>query len=303
MTTALSTLQRRLRELIVAPSGVAAAIEELGEPAAAALEQTVRSDGKLSAIGRLEVYANAYFYRIRDCLEGDFGALHAAMGGDRFHNLATAYLIAFPPRHPSLRFAGDRLAEFITAHETAAPFRSNPDGLGDLAHLEWAIVEAFDAADAEVVSRDELASIDPALWVDLRFVFQPALVRLDLDYPVHRFRLAWDAQQRDDPEPNHDDALEDALAELASFERGFHPILVWRSDERVSYRGLEPVEAACLDIALAGDSFGTLCEYLASEVGDGEAPNHAAALLARWQADGLIRGLSAMPPTQIAPYP
>jgi len=283
MTTELSTLQRRLRELIVAPSGVEAALEELGETAARSLEATVRSDAKLSAVGRLEVYANAYFYRIRDCLEGDFGALHAVMGERRFHNLVTAYLIVFPPRHPSLRFAGDRLPDFIGQHPSAASFRDDPRWLSDLACLEWAIVDAFDAADAEILSRDELAAIDSSRWVDLRFSFQPALTRLDLDFPVHRVRESWD----------NDRSIDAAVAELESLEPGFVPLLVWRTDERVSYRSLESIEAAGLGIALAGETFGTLCEHLASELGDSDAPNRAAALLARWQADGLIQSLTS----------
>ena len=282
MKTPLSTIQRRLRELIIAPSGVGAALEELGEPAARALDATVRSDAKLSAVGRLEVYANAYFYRIRDCLEDDFGAVHAVLGERRFHNLATAYLIAFPPRHPSLRFAGDRFADFVRHHPTGASFRDDPRWLGDLARLEWSIVQAFDAEDAEILSRDELAAIAPSRWVDLRFSFQPALTRLDLEFPIHRVRRSWD----------DDRSIEAAISELESLEPGSHPLLVWRTDERVRYRSLEPIEAAGLAIALAGETFGSLCENLASKVSDGDAPNRAAALLARWQADGLICGLN-----------
>lgn len=290
MTTELSIIQRRLRALIVAPSGVGAALKELGGPAARALEATVRSDAKLSAVARLEVYANAYFYRILECLRDDFGALHAVLGERRFHNLATAYLIACPPRHPSLRFAGDLLADFIQDHPAAAPFRDDPRWLGDLARLEWAIVRAFDAADAEILSRDELAAIDPSRWVELRFSFQPALTQLDLDFPVHRIRRPWD----------DDHSIEAAISQLESLESGFHPLLVWRTDERVSYRSLEPIEAAGLGIVLAGETFGSLCEHLAAEVGDGEAPKRAAVLLARWQADGLIRGLTTMAPTDSA---
>jgi hypothetical protein len=287
MTTDLSTLQRRLRELIVAPNGVNAALDELGGAAVRALESVVRSDHKLDAVGRLEVYANAYFYRIRDCLENDFGALHATLGENRFHNLATAYLMACPPRHPSLRFAGDRLPDFIRRHPTAAPFRDDPRWLADLAHLEWTIVAAFDAADADILSRDELAAIDPVNWVDLRFSFQPALARLDLDFPAQRVRRSWD----------DDRPIDAAISELESIAPAVHPLLVWRTHETVSYRSLDPIEAASLDAAIAGETFGSLCEQLASEVGDGEAPNHAATLLARWQADGLIRGLTGPPPT------
>jgi hypothetical protein len=73
-------------------------------------------------------------------------------------------------------------------------------------------------------------------------------------------------------------------------------VCVWRTRERVHYRTVDPQEAGALTLATRGECFGALCERLASEVGDGEATARAAALLARWQADGLIAGLPASPP-------
>jgi hypothetical protein len=274
----LAATQRQLRRLIVAPSGVAAALEEFGAAEARELSMRIQEDSKLSAVERLEVYANAYFYRIRDCLAEDFGALHAGLGAELFHDLVTAYLIAHPPRHPSLRFAGDRLPEFLRAGRAAEPFRRRLPWGGDLARLEWAIVDAFDAADAPTLSRERLSQIAPEHWVSLRFDFQAAYALLSLDWPVHLCRRAWDGG---DPPP------------AAPLSPEKTPICVWRDAEQVRYRTLEALEARGLDLAAGGEPFGALCEQLATEVGDGEAPALAAALLARWQADGLLRDLTA----------
>ena len=134
---------------------------EEGDAAASELAALVRSDATLPAAARLDVYANAYFLRIHECLENDFPALRWALGADWFHDLATAYLAACPPTRPSLRHAGDRLPDFVASHAGAAPFRRGHRWLADLALLERAIVDAFDAADAtpdtSPLGREDLA--------------------------------------------------------------------------------------------------------------------------------------------------
>jgi hypothetical protein len=72
-------------------------------------------------------------------------------------------------------------------------------------------------------------------------------------------------------------------------------ICVWRTDERVFHRPLDPDEAEALELALAGESFGRLCEAIAARLTDAEAPARAASLLARWQADGWLAGLAEAP--------
>lgn len=282
MSDALAEVQRQLRALIAAPSGVAAALAERGEPARRALAAMVRGDARLSAERRLDVYANAYFYRIHDALCDDYGALRAALGEAAFHDLITAYLIVHPPSHPSLRHAGRHLAGFLATSAAVRRLREQLPWGPDLARLEWAIVDAFDAADAGAVSREQLAAVAPERWADLAFELQPALRRVEIDWPVPRVRSAFD---RGEPLP---EALTPAPA----------TVLVWRREERVGYRTLDAVEAQALAAAAAGRPFGELCEALSKSEGDDEAPRLAAALIARWQTDGLFRRIVLGPPDQ-----
>ena len=70
----LADTQKRLRRLITWPEGVAEALRV--EPSGRApLTTVVRSDERLGAKERLDVYANAYFYRIHDVLAEDFEKL------------------------------------------------------------------------------------------------------------------------------------------------------------------------------------------------------------------------------------
>ena len=106
------------------------------------------------AYGRLDVYADMYFYRLRDCLAEDFPKLAELVGEARFHNLVTDYLLRHPSSHPSLRELGRRLPAFLADHAIAAEFPV----AADLARLEWARVDVFDERDvADAIPKAEAA--------------------------------------------------------------------------------------------------------------------------------------------------
>ena len=94
---------------------------------------------------RIGVYADAYFLRLRDVLREDFPRVAALVGPEQFDEVVKGYLEAFPSRWPSVRHLGHALSEFLR-HRT-----DTPKCLADLAELEWARIEVFDAPDAECV--------------------------------------------------------------------------------------------------------------------------------------------------------
>jgi len=272
----LARTQQLLLEWISAPEGVQSALAAAGDPTGRTAAVLVRGDGRLGAVERLEVYANAYFFRILECLAEDFGALRHCLGAELFHDLVTAYLLAHPPTQPSLRYAGGELAGFLRDSVAAAPFRRRCAFSPDLARLEWSLLSAFDAPDAPVVSREEIGAVPPDRWEGLRFEFQPALECLTVAACVQPIRRAHD---RGEPLPSG----------LSETERV--SVCVWRRQERVFHRILPPLEAAALEHARAGAHFGELCVAIAESCGGDAAPGHAAALLSTWQADGLLSRL------------
>lgn len=267
----LAEAQRRLRALLSAPEGVAAALAEARPEERRASRALLRDARGVSGAERLEVYANAYFGRIRDVLADSYPALRASLGEALFHDLATAYLIWHPPRHPSIRRVGDALPGFLAADSGGEPFRRRAPFAPDLAELERARLDAFDAADAPAVGREALAGVAPERWVGLRLRFAPSLRLLRLAWPVERL---WAANERGEPPPR-----------IAPAE---HAVLVWRRDERVLHRSADPLEAGCLAAAMAGEPFGALCERIAAPQGEDAAPALAAGLLAGWLDGGLV---------------
>ncbi len=231
-------------------------------------------DGRASAAERLHVYRHAYVARILGALRDDYPALCAALGQARFDALAADYLRAFPSQHPSLRFAGAHVPRFL-AHCADA---SLPPWAAELARLELAVTDAFDAADARPLLRSDLAQLAPDAWDALALAPLPGVQLLALAWPVRALRAA------------HDAAQPLALEALAPAPEC---VLVWRRDERVLHRACDADEHALWDRVAAGATFGALCALAAEAHGDADGAALAARSLARWVDDGVLAASSA----------
>lgn len=234
------------------------------------IAERIRADRGIPAEERLAVYRHAYFARIHEVLRSDFGALHALLGDAAFHDLAKLYLMAHPPRSFTLRDAGASLPAFL-AGPVAELFRARWPAAADLAAVEWALVEAFDAADDRLLDRATLSRLAPSDWSTLTLELVTAHRIFDLDWPVHRLRRAWSSAQ---PLP--------ALARRAT------TVLVHRHDEQVFVRALGGLEARALVWVREGRGFGEICGRAVDEYGDAGSPDAVLALLERWLAEGLL---------------
>ncbi len=267
----LNETQRLLWKLITAPEGVAAGLAQLDPAARARAEALARGDARLSVVERLDIYANMYFFRLRDALREDFGAVCAVVGERNFHNLVTDYLLAHPPSHYSLRYAGTHLPPFLRTH----PLCERWPYLTDLAALEWAILDVFDATDAPVMDAGVLAAVHPERWPDLRFELTPAVRVLDLEWPVHE---VWTAVQRGEPPAG--------LARTPTILR------VWRQHYSVFHCPIDPAEGAALAAIISGARFAEVCDQITARTGQPGGSARVLALLQAWLGDGLISRFS-----------
>ena len=76
----LRELQALLYQRITDPDGTNESIGEERGLASGVLEALVHGDERLSAFERVDIYANAYFYRLLECLGEDFPATLAVLG-------------------------------------------------------------------------------------------------------------------------------------------------------------------------------------------------------------------------------
>jgi hypothetical protein len=227
---------------------------------ALALVRLVRGTDDNDRKTRIRVYSDAYYLRLRDVLREDFPKVTTLLG-DRFDEVVAGYLETFPSEQPSVRHLGRVLTEFLRRREDV------PKCLADLAELEWARVEVFDAPDAECATIDELASIPPDAWPALRFSTIPAIQTLRVQYPAHQL---WSDSQ----------SVEVPAAETS--------LRIWRkNDFLVLHAPMDERESAALPKMISGETFAAICETFA-DLPEMDAAREATGLLARWIEDGIV---------------
>ena len=239
-----------------------------GRPIAPALQQVLVGSEALPAAARLAIYERMYFWRLLDVLREDHPRTAAVLGDDAFRTLVQAYLGRHPSEHPSVANVGRALAPFLAANPPA----DAPPWTADLARLEWARREVFDAADAPALGLDTLRALAPERWPETRFAVVPALTRLVVGWPVQR---AWAAAPDD-------------TAIVLPAERT--ALRIWRSGFAVYHAAISAREEAALASIIAGAPFAVVCDAFA-DLPEEQAAAEAAALLVAWVEDGMVCSL------------
>jgi uncharacterized protein (UPF0276 family) len=261
--TSLAATQALFWRLITSPRGVADHVAVHGDDE---VERTFLDTPAFDRVARLEVYADAYFWRLLGVAREMFPLTAWLLGRERFHDLVTDYLLVHPSTEPDIGRVGDALPSFVAGHRYAV------DGLAEIAAIELADAVALHGADDRPATRAELGAIPAEAWpaLHLRAVATARLLpcRLDLD--------ALEASRAAGGSPPVDPAA------LPGARDGDH-ILVWRRGHATRRRAVGPAEAAALAGLLTdgGASFAALCA-------SADTPATAAAWLARWVDDGLV---------------
>jgi len=237
------------------------------------IERLTAGSARLPARERLAVYGDAYRLRLLEVLDDDFPGLRSLVGESQFEELGGAYLDACPSAHPSVRWFGRRLPQFL---RDAGPWRDQPL-LAEMADFEWAQGEVMDAADSPLAGEDDLAALTPDAWPGMRITFQAALRRLDLAWNAP---VIWQAIDRGDDKPPPPVISQPPTAWL-----------LWRKNLEVHWRSLDASERYALDAAREGCPFGEICEGLLERTNDEQVPLLAAGYLKRWLGDGVVSGV------------
>lgn len=218
---------------------------------------------------RLGVYRDAYQARLTQALASNYPRLQQLLGTQPFGSLSRAYLATHPSHAASVRWFGDRLPHYLgrLTRYAARPW------LAELAHWEWAIAAAFDAADAAPLPPSALHRIAPAAWATLRFGIHPSAQRLQLQTNAAALFKAL-TQETEWPTPQTLEQPQDWL--------------IWRQDLTPKYRSLAPDEARAFDLVCSHANFGEICEALREWHEPDQIPAHAASLLRRWLSDQVL---------------
>jgi hypothetical protein len=222
-----------------------------------------------SAEERLDVYYEAYRLRLLEVLREDFPGLIALMSTDTFNAMGLRYLDKHPSYHPSVRSFGRHLTEFLTTDGiySAWPY------LAEMARFEWARGLAFDAANADVRTLDELGALPGEDWPALRVRFHPTLQRSRFAWNIGPIWRAVDAEA--------------PLPQPAMLDKP-EPWAVWRRDVTVYWRSLHEVEARAMDAFADGRDFAEVCTVLCEWLDAEAVPARMAGMLNQWVTEGLV---------------
>jgi hypothetical protein len=243
------------------------------------LVQSTTVDGEIAdtrspeeATERLAIYANAYTERLTGALASMFPHVQRSMGAEQFAVLTSQFSREQPSRYRSVRDFGDAFPAYLALRFRGVQAR----GLQELAHWEWSMADAFDASDDDEGPVD-LSIVPAAQWASLRFGFTSSLRCVDFTTNALDWRRATDARRP------------------LRWRRLRYPLhyALWRADLEVYFRALDPHEAAALDSAKHGETFGEVCERLLNMTSGAhadfdEAARRAAALLQTWVRDRWI---------------
>lgn len=236
---------------------------------AVAVADFVLPSKTLSPRERLDIYSRSYFARLEECLVADFPVVKALLGERRFHGLVHDYVEAHPPSSWTLARLGDEMPTFLAKRRGVSKL------VRDVARLERAMSEAFDAEVAETLSSSDVARVPTAAWAKARLVPSESL-------RVLAFETAANAAVVSVLEK---DVVPKKLPRGPSF------VAVYRKDWRVWRMNLTRPMHAALSALAGGRPLGAAVAA-ASRVFEGD-PDELAPLVSRWFATWVEEGVFA----------
>lgn len=202
--------------------------------------------------------------QLLEILENDFPKTFAFMDHEDFVTCARELYETHQSEETDLMSMGYLFPKFLAEH---AQLKTSPE-YGELAHLEFALSSAFDAPNAQVLTKTVSSRLRADDWAALHFKSHPSVTRLSFKTNAPEI---WAALQKGELIESKSKAL---IVE----------IIVWRANNLARFRPMSYDEAMIWDEANKGANFSQLCEMLASYWPTEKAPLKASAYIQAWIA-------------------
>ena len=238
------------------------------------VEWVKTSHRTLSSSDRLNIYHNAYRFRLADVLFDTFEHTAIYLGSDWFNQLALCYVQSHHSNSPNLGQYGKKFPGFL-----AEQFADDME-ISEIALMDWRLRRAFDGPDSSVMTVDclpQLASEDNG---DLLFKFVPTLGTIRQYFNTLEIWHAID---------------EDRIPPAA--ERLPQPvdILIWRKDYSPHFRSITPIESSAISAVCSGEALEVIGTKLEEEFPDVDVATEFGGMLHRWIEDQIIAEEVASP--------
>ncbi len=181
-----------MQAVVTHPGGAAAGMKsrparQFLDLAAREPEAVVLPSKSLSSVERLGIYAHMYFARLVEVMEAEYPIARRILGPVAFSRACRRFVAKHPSRSRTLNALSERFPDFLAR---SLP-RSNRNGLVvDVARIERAMEDVFDAPRAEPMTAQAFAAIGPDRWERATLRVNPALRLLRLRYPANAFMTA-----------------------------------------------------------------------------------------------------------------
>ncbi len=210
----------------------------------------IKPNDRLTSFERLEIYNRQYWFRLLSSMTEDFPGVRSVLGEKRFDAMCKAYLMDCPSRSFTLRNLGAKLEPWLRTHPKWAGTKQRL--VLDIARLEWADIEAFDAAAVPTLRTEDLVGAAGAV---LRLRLQPYVQLLSFHYPVDDLLLA--VRKEDEDRDFASNAFEERrkrkhVRAVAKLKPGAIFLVVHRIDNSVYFRRIEAEEFAVLSALRQG---------------------------------------------------
>lgn len=183
----LDRLQRWMQGVVVHPGSIDEALASpLAMAETASASEVVLASKTLTPEERIEIYQGMYLLRMADALASDYPALKHFLGEHGFFELVRDYVQVYPSRSYTLNRLGEHMPEYLRN----ARGRKHQEFLTDLARLELAVAEVFDAAQVEPLSESQIGAVRLEEWERAVLRAVPALRLLSLRYNANDYAQA-----------------------------------------------------------------------------------------------------------------
>jgi len=195
----LRSVQQWMQAVIMHPKGVNS--DELVNDELT-IDNMILPSRHLTSQQRIEVYSNAYYARLLECMRDEFSAVVALLGEEIFNSFAFGYLQSYPSASYTLADLGSQFHGFLTDNrdslgddDSAESVEDNRwfDFMLDLVLLERTYGEVFSGPgieNIETLDADALSAVAPALVGDICLTPAPCMRLLYLKSRAHEYAIA-----------------------------------------------------------------------------------------------------------------
>jgi len=194
----LERLQRWMQAVVMDPHGAARGLatvraRTLMPGAVANLESVVTRSRRQTALERLGVYAGMYYLRLIEVLTAEYPTTREVLGAEAFDRACRVFIARHPSTQRTLQSLSVGFPRFLKRHLKG---RRNARLAVDVARIERAMEDVFDAPRAEPLGHEALRTIPAESWAEVRLKLTPALRLLALDCPANEYMTAVRARRR-----------------------------------------------------------------------------------------------------------